>query len=437
MYKVIPNIILFLKRILPHSMVRPLLPFYHAVWSFSSAVFYGFPGQHLIVIGVTGTKGKSTVVEMLAAIYKQAGEKVAIASTIRFSIDEDSKPNLFKMTTPGHGFIQAFLKRAQKARCTYAIIEITSESVLQYRHWFLFLNGLIVTNIHPEHIERHGSFEKYIAAKRKIVGALEHSHKKKRILVVGNDSVKMKSFLTSSVPHTITFQRNELQKLIVNDSSVSFLYKDIHITLNLSGAFNALNALAAIKMCSTFGISLTDSSYALSHLLYIPGRVEHISLGQKFIVVVDYAHTPESLQALYEAFPHRRKICVLGNTGGGRDKWKRPEMGRIADEACAEVILTNEDPYDENPVLILNEMARGMKRQPHIIMDRRSAIYKAITLARPGDAVLISGKGTDPYIMGPNGTVIEWSDATVAREELHHLKQETSGEFFDIMVNDI
>src|SRR6185369_569965 len=153
----------------------------------------------------------------------------------------------------------------------------------------------------------------------------------------------------------------------------------------------------------------------------VRGRVERIEAGQNFIAVVDYAHTPDSLRALYSAFASKRKICVLGNTGGGRDTWKRPEMGRIADETCDKVILTNEDPYDEDPRAIVDAMAAGMKRAPEIIMDRREAILAALRAARPGDAVLISGKGTDPYIMGPNGSKTPWSDAEVVREELARL----------------
>ena len=154
----------------------------------------------------------------------------------------------------------------------------------------------------------------------------------------------------------------------------------------------------------------------------ILGRVERIEAGQSFTAIVDYAHTPDSLRALYAAFPEKRKICVLGNTGGGRDGWKRPLMGKIADEICAEVILTNEDPYDEDPKKIIDEMTPEMKRPPRIIMDRREAIRAALRLAQGGKrddtVVLISGKGTDPYIMEARGKKTPWSDAHVVREEL-------------------
>jgi UDP-N-acetylmuramoyl-L-alanyl-D-glutamate--2,6-diaminopimelate ligase len=187
------------------------------------------------------------------------------------------------------------------------------------------------------------------------------------------------------------------------------------------GEFSILNALAASALAEKIGIAPETSARALSKMKPISGRVETIDEGQPFLAVVDYAHTPDSLRALYSAYPNKRKICVLGNTGGGRDRWKRPEMGAIADETCAEVILTNEDPYDENPRAIVEEMAAGMKRAPRIIMNRREAIAEALALASKDDVVLVSGKGTDPYIMEANGTRTPWSDAAVVREELKRL----------------
>ncbi len=153
--------------------------------------------------------------------------------------------------------------------------------------------------------------------------------------------------------------------------------------------------------------------------------------GQTFAAVVDYAHTPDSLRAIYEAFPPKeadahgkggRRICVLGNTGGGRDRWKRPAMGAIAEEYCDLSILANEDPYDEDPRAILDEIAEGFtKKKPRIILDRREAIRAALAEAREGDVVLITGKGTDPYIMGPRGSKEPWSDKRVVEEELETL----------------
>ncbi len=418
MYRVITAIVFILKKIIPEPVVVLFRPVYHGTLALFMAGVYGFPARKLTIIGITGTKGKSTVAEMLFATLRAAGYQTALASTIRFAIGENSKPNLFKMTLQGRGFIQEFMKKALKAGCTHMIVEITSESTLQFRHWFLELDGLIVTNIQHEHIERHGSFNGYVAAKRTIVRTLEKSSKKKRVLVANEDVPETNAFLRAKVSQAIGFSTNELHNLKSNDDGVLFDYQQTHFTLHLPGVFNAENALATIKLSEAFGVSLETIADALSNLTHVPGRVERVDVGQNFITIVDYAHTPDSLKALYGAFSTHRKICVLGNTGGGRDVWKRPLMGKIAEEYCDEVILTNEDPYDEDPRAIVDDMTKGMKISPYIIMDRRKAIRKAFSLAKSGDVVLITGKGTDPYIIEAHGKKVPWSDATIARTEL-------------------
>ncbi|MDD2657164.1 MAG: UDP-N-acetylmuramyl-tripeptide synthetase [Candidatus Pacebacteria bacterium] len=403
---------------------RTLLAPYHYALAVLAAFRYDFPAKKLTVIGVTGTKGKSSVAEMLYAILTAAGHPTALAGTIRFVIGTESRPNLFKMTLPGRGFIQKFLAEALTKRCTHVVVEITSEAALQYRHWGLALDALIFTNLQKEHVESHGSMDNYFNAKFAIARALQRSPKRPRSIIANSDDAYGGKFLSLPVEKRAPFSLTDATGVQTSEQGVSFSYKNIPFTLSLPGTFTILNALAAIKAAESLGVPLTTCAKALRELSHISGRVERIEAGQDFIAVVDYAHTPDSLTALYSAFPHQRKICVLGNTGGGRDTWKRPEMGRIADESCEKVILTNEDPYDEDPRAIVDAMAEGMKRQPHIIMNRREAIRAALRAARAGDAVLISGKGTDPYIMEAHGTKTPWSDARVVREELEHLLKE-------------
>lgn len=410
-----------LSKILPASWYLALTKPYHYALTLASATFAGFPARKLVVIGVTGTKGKSSVADMLYTTLKDAGIKVAVASTIRFAIQDESQPNLFKMTLPGRGFIQRFLKRAVDAGCTHAVVEITSESTRQFRHLFLDLDALVFTNLQKEHIESHGSYEKYAAAKWKIGEALAKSPKRPRAIIANKDDVEGKKYLTLPVETRLPFSYADAKGVMLGPGVASFTYSDTRITLKLPGSFSVMNALAVLKAARFAGVCLKDAAASLAKLERIPGRTERIDEGQDFTVVVDYAHTPDSLRALYDAYPVR-KICVLGNTGGGRDTWKRPEMGAIADDACAHVILTDEDPYDENPRTILDEMASGMKRTPKIVMDRREAIREALILAQEGDAVLVTGKGTDPYIMRANGAKESWSDAKVVREELEKLR---------------
>src|SRR3989344_2649056 len=208
---------------------------------------------------------------------------------------------------------------------------------------------------------------------------------------------------------------------------VAFSYEGEPLASPLVGAFNTSNILAAVAFARTQGAPFSVIRSALRAFKGVPGRVERVSLFgagvngslPNFSVYVDYAHTPDALEKLYGAFPNTRKICVLGATGGGRDTWKRSVLGEIADTHCAEIILTDEDPYDEDPTAIIEGVAQGVREHtPVIILDRRKAIHEAIARAKAGDVVFITGKGTDPYIMGANGKKTPWSDAEIAREAL-------------------
>ena len=417
MYALLNAGIEVLKKLLPASFVRPLLPFYHRVLAFALAASYGFPARSLTVIGVTGTKGKSSVSDMLFTVLRHAQYPAAVAGTIRFAINDASEPNRYKMTMRGRGFIHAFLAKARAQGAKYAVVEVTSESVRQHRHRYLFLNGLVFTNLQKEHIESHGGFENYARAKLEIGKELAASPKRPRAIIANADDPRSEPYLALPVEQKLPFSYADVTDVVLGPGRASFLYEGVRFDLKLPGSFSIMNALAVIKAARFLEVPLPVIAEGLRSLERIPGRTERIEEGQDFEAIVDYAHTPDSLRALYEAYPCRR-ICVLGNTGGGRDTWKRPEMGKIAEEYCDEVILTNEDPYDEDPRAIVDAMADAMTRKPHIIMDRREAIAHALSLAHAGDAVLITGKGTDPYIMEASGTKTPWSDAQVVREEL-------------------
>ncbi|MEX0917419.1 MAG: UDP-N-acetylmuramoyl-L-alanyl-D-glutamate--2,6-diaminopimelate ligase [Candidatus Paceibacterota bacterium] len=415
------TLFLILKKIIPERIFKTLQPSYHRTFAFLSAFIYGFPSRDLYVIGVTGTKGKSTTAEIINAILEEAGFRTALAGTIRFKIGDETRPNLFKMTMPGRFFIQKFLHDAKSAQCDYVILEMTSEGVKQSRHKYIELNQLVFTNITPEHIEAHGSFKNYLEAKLQLRDLLSQSSKENRAIVANKDDEHAHLFLEANVPYKLPYSLRDAEPHSENQRGILFTREGLSIHSPLIGTFNLYNILAAIHVARHIGIDLNTIKKAIEKFSHVPGRVEKIDEGQKFEVIVDYAHTSDSLLKLYGAFGEKNKICVLGNTGGGRDKWKRPEMGRIAEENCSHVILTNEDPYDEAPRSIVEDMAQGMKKEPEIIMDRREAIKRALALAKEKDVVLITGKGTDPYIMEEKGKKTPWSDASVAREELTKL----------------
>jgi UDP-N-acetylmuramoyl-L-alanyl-D-glutamate--2,6-diaminopimelate ligase len=413
-----------IEKLIPKKLYAFFQPAYHFLLALAGVILYRHPSRHIYVIGITGTKGKSSTAEFVNAVLEADGIKTALLSTIRFKVGEESRPNKYKMTMPGRFFVQKFLREAVDAHCDYAIMEMTSEGARFYRHLGVELDALIFTNLSPEHIESHGSFAKYKKAKLRLVQRLAKSRKPARLSIANIDNEHAPSFLVFPVEKNIGYSLKDVQILEETPQGSTIKWYDTDIHVPLPGKFNISNVLAALTLSQEVSIPIETAKKGIESLSLIRGRVEKVEAGQNFTVIVDYAHTDDSLRKLYETFPTSRKIAVLGGTGGGRDSWKRPVLGKIADEYCAEIIVTDEDPYDEDPMKIIQEVASGITRHtPIVMLDRREAIAKAFSLAQPGDTVLITGKGTDPYIMGPQGTKLPWDDATVAKEELEKLRK--------------
>lgn len=393
---------------------------YHYLLAFLGAVFYGFPSRKLIVIGVTGTNGKSTVVQMASEILKEAGQKVASFSSIRFKIGETEKKNMLKMTMPGRFKLQKLLRKAVKEGCKYVLLEVTSEGIKQFRHKFIDFNGAVFTNLAKEHIEAHKGFENYKRAKGELFKALGKSRKRKKFAVINIDDPKTEYFLNLVRGLTIYTYGIKNKKADLSPAKID-------LDLSLLGDFNIYNALAAAGIGLSQEITKSVIIKALKNVKTIPGRMELV-INKDFKVFVDYAHTPESLKQVYQSFGGQKLICVLGSAGGGRDKWKRPEMGKIAAQYCSEIILTNEDPYNENPGYILSEIEHGISNSQFPIfkiLDRKKAIAKAISLAKKDDVVIATGKGCEPWMCVAGGKKIEWDDRKVVREEYQKQLQES------------
>jgi len=390
-----------IKKLIP----KWILGAYHFKLALLGAFLFGFPGlkKHLPagrqvkIIGVTGTSGKSTTVDMITRILEESGAKVASTSTARFKVGDKGWENKYKMTMPGRFVIQRFLKQAQNAKCQYVVLEVTSEGIKQFRHKFINFDAVVFTNLGQEHLESHGGFENYRNAKLKLFKENKSTH------VINADDKNAKYFLDIPADKKITFS--------IKDADAN------KIKLNLLGQFNIMNALAAISVAKNYGVSLNVCLLALEKTKGIPGRMEIIQ-KEPFIVVVDYAHTPEQLESAYKSFEGRPLICVLGSCGGGRDKWKRPVLGEIAKRYCKEVIITNEDPYDEDPMEIINQVAETAGNRAQKILDRKEAIKKAVVLASSGDVVIITGKGSEPWMCVANGQKIPWDDRKIAKEVL-------------------
>jgi len=421
----------FLKKFVPDF----LLGWYHFGWVFLGAIIYRFSAQKLKVIGVTGTNGKSTVVFLINQILEEAGYQVAALSSIQFKIKAQVWPNNLKMTMPGRLKLQKFLRQAVRAGCQYAVLEITSEGIKQYRHKFIGFDSAVLTNLTPEHLESHGGFENYQKAKAKLFQSLKSNGQ----MIVNLDDPHSDYFLQFPAAEKwgYTIQRNlgtSLPKrewpsqiaqvvrgssFVSSQNGISFNVQDTQFNLKLLGKFNAFNALTAIAVGLSEKISLSKIKLALEQIRGLAGRLE-IVIKEPFTVIVDYAHTPDALEKVYRTIREvfkGRLIGVLGAAGGGRDKWKRPQLGQIAGKYLDQIIITNEDPYNENPQTIIDEVAAGLKqKQPERILDRRQAIQRALRLAQKGDVVIITGKGCEPWMCVARGKKIPWDDRQVVKE---------------------
>lgn len=416
-----------IKKIAPKFVLK----WYYLMWPFLGMVFYISPSRKLKVIGITGTNGKTTTTHLAAHILEKAGHDVASISTLRFKIKGREWDNKLKMTMPGRMKIHKFMRDAVNAGCTHLVMEVTSEGVKQYRDKFIKFDTAVFTNLTKEHIESHGGFDNYKKAKGKF---FIKSH---RVSIINLDDENAEYFFNFPADEKIGYTaRNTLladQELaqVVNAenlkpkaSGVDFVISGIDFDLAMLGAFNAYNALAAICVGLSQGVSLEQAQQAIKEFKGVPGRME-IVVRKPFSVVVDYAHTPDALEKVYKTLletrdnkQEARMVCVLGSAGGGRDKWKRPEMGRIAAEYCDEIILTDEDPYDEDPEQILREIGKGFKEEVTYqnIIDRSQAIKKALQDAKENDVIAITGKGAEQLMVTRNGP-IEWDDREVVRKE--------------------
>ncbi len=436
-----------------------IFPLYHKSMAILANLYYRRPSEELIVIGVTGTNGKSSTVNLIARILEEAGYKVGATATNLFKIADREWVNDKKMTMLGRFALQGLLRKMVKAGCAYAVIETSSQGVEQFRHLGIHYDACVFTNLTPEHIEAHGGFENYKKAKLKLFKHLEKlsnkSFRKKLIpkaIIVNGDDEHAKDFLDFRVDKKIAYSvtsyqlpvTSGLQKISAENieygvSGISFEVNDVKFNIHLFGQFNIYNALAAITTAISQGINLETCKTALEKVKGVPGRMEFIEEGsgdQAFTVVVDYGYEPEGLRQVFKTIKdHKlvlengRIIHVFGSCGGGRDVSRRPIMGKLSAENADICIVANEDPYDDDPLEIIEQVAKGAEEAGKIlnenlfkIMDRREAINFAISLAKPGDLVLLTGKGNEQVICVANDQKIKWDEREVAREELRKIK---------------
>ncbi len=411
--------------------------------SYLAAAFYGNPGKKLTVIGVTGTDGKTTTSNLLYEILRAAGLKAGLISTVNAVIGDEVLDTGFHVTTPDAPDVQRYLARMVAAGLTHVVLETTSHGLAQHRVDASQYDIAVVTNIMHEHLDQHGSYENYRAAKGRLFELLADTVKKPagnpRLGVLNLDDemsyAYLRSITTNSVSYGLTPQADIYAENIHYDPSglrFDVVAKELRVsvTSQLVGAYNVSNCLAAFSAAvAGLGIDPQTAARGIAALAGIPGRMERIDMGQVFTAIVDFAHTPNALKVSLETarrITQGRVIAVFGSAGL-RDREKRRLMAETAAQLADVSIITAEDPRTESLDGILEEMADGARSQGATdgqsffrIRDRGAALRFATRMARPGDLVIACGKGHEQSMCF--GTIeYPWDDRTAMRAALAEL----------------
>jgi UDP-N-acetylmuramoyl-L-alanyl-D-glutamate--2,6-diaminopimelate ligase len=416
---------------------KPFL-MYHKVLAKIAARWYGYPSKSMLVVAVTGTKGKTSTLNFLWHVLTAGGYKVGLVSTANIKIGNEELMNWYHMTMPGRFLLQKLLARMRDEGCDIALVEVTSEGIKNSRHIGLSYDFAVFTNIFPEHLDSHGnSFEKYRDTKAVLFKNLAqqpqktwHNRSLPKVAIVNADNDSADTFLHFSADKHITygFEHGNLlaENISQNTGGVEFTLNGLRYHIPLIGVFNIYNALPAIAIAQELQISPNDIVQGLQNCVVIPGRMEIINEGQDFTAIVDYAHEGVSFRLALEAAQKAKKtsfnkvITVYGAEGGGRDLSKRVTMSKVASELADYVIVTLSDPFDADPQEINDDLVAklerfGMKKGEKVFdyVDRREGIKKAVELAQTGDVILFASKGAEQTIMFKD-KIIPWDD----REEV-------------------
>ena len=421
----------FIKKFIPKSFLKIIRPVYHGAMAIVASFYFGRPSQKMIVVGITGTGGKSSTVTILREILNKSGKKCGSITTVSFFNGQQEFINKHGLSMPGGWLLQKNLREMLNNGCKYAVVECTSEGLAQNRHLGIQFDVVVLTNISEAHIEAHGGFENYKKAKMKLFKTLSKSGM--GVAVANLDDSYAGEFLSQSakvkVGTSFLAKGNlDCEKVyLAQKTEKGFVLENSEFLLHLFGEFNKNNALVATAVANQLGVSLDVCAKAVLEIKTMRGRMELVPNDKNLTLIVDYGCEPATflvaLKAVAEA-PHKKIIHVFGSTGGHRDASKRFIFGQTSAKYTDYIIVTNDDVYDSDPEEIVKNIESGIKSQGlwkgryEIILDRRMAIRRALEIAGAGDIVLFTGKSSEQFLVLPGNRRIEWDEVSVVKEEL-------------------
>ncbi len=390
---------------LPADITQIKVPNTHAALAIMASNYYNRPSAKLKLIGITGTNGKTTTASLSYQLFKKAGYKAGLLSTVKILVDDQTYPATH--TTPDPLMINYYLNKMVKAGVTHAFMEVSSHGIDQHRILGLDFDGAVFTNLTHDHLDYHKTFIQYRDTKKQFFDQL----KKEAFALVNTDDKNGLFMLQNTAARKLTYALKnpadyKAKILEQNFSGMLLSINNMDVWVRLVGLFNAYNILAVFAIADQLGIEAFESLQIISQLESVDGRFELILSPEGKIAIVDYAHTPDALENVLKTInrirpKNQEKLITVVGAGGNRDKTKRPEMAAVAAKLSDSVIFTSDNPRNENPETIIDDMEKGVPaeyyRKTLRITDRQQAIKAAGSLANPGDIILVAGKGHEDY----------------------------------------
>ncbi|HSX43523.1 MAG TPA: UDP-N-acetylmuramoyl-L-alanyl-D-glutamate--2,6-diaminopimelate ligase [Candidatus Saccharimonadales bacterium] len=430
------NIRKIVKAIVPRSLFKTLAPYGHLVEAMLYSCAYGFPARGMKVIGITGTNGKTTTSFLVHRMLQESGRKTGLMTTVAWAIGDDVRVQTQHMTNVPVPLLMKRLKAMKAAGVEWLVLETTSHALVQFRTWGVPYSVAVLTNISQDHLDYHGTMERYIAAKQRLFRLVQRNKQGLQVGIANADDRYGASF-AALTQNSIMYgtEAGDLRATNIRMDSNGIVYdiavggEQLHIVSKLPGAFNVYNTLAAASVGRAVGLTSKQIEQGIAALPGVAGRLESVDAGQKFAVVVDYAHTPDALANVLQALRGSTKgklIAVFGATGD-RDRTKRGPMGEVVVRLADTIYLTDDETYTEDPDTIREAVYAGIvqaggKDKTTVIADRLEAIRAAFVAANAGDTVLLAGLGHQDYrAMG--GEKQPWDEREVARKLLAEIKK--------------
>ena len=416
---------------------------YHYFRAILANIVYGFPSRDMVIIGITGTNGKTTTSNIIAQWLRAAGKKVFMFTTVNIMLWDEMFTNELKMTSPDAFDLQRWLSYAKKSGCEIAVIETASHGIKMHRNWGINYDICVLTNITQDHLDLHHTMEDYVNTKLRIFSQLMYYKRKpgiKKSGIINNDSAYKERFLAETYDSLFTYgiksDANITAKNIANTkNAMTFTAQmpgtNVEVVTKLRWNFNVSNILAAIGVFSSLGIEKDIIEKAISEISGVPGRMEQIISKDGFSVFIDYAHTPDALENVLETLgelKEKGRIITVFWATGDRDTTKRPIMGQVVSRLSDIVIVTQDDDYTEESSKIIKDILPWINRKQEedfwVIPDREEAIRTALLMAKSGDIILLAGKWDEHVLLTNNGPV-PWHERTIVENMLKEIDDNT------------